>query len=292
VARLLAPFTPFVAEAMWRTLSAGVPGSPESVHLADYPEPDPAARDDQLERAMGAVRDIVSLGRTVRGDARVRVRQPLARAVVHLPGDPTELEPLLDQVSGELNVKQVGFAESAEALAGWRAKPSYRVLGPRLGERVKEVAAALEGDDGTVAAALARGEPATVETPSGSVRLAPEDVDLSQETTGGWGVAAEGGLTVALDLELTPDLAREGLARELVRLVQDARKGAGLEVTDRIELILEARGTLAEAIDAYRGWIAGEVLATRLELGPAGTVENAQRLDVVGHPVAIGLRKA
>ncbi len=292
VARLLAPFTPFVAEAMWRTLSAGVPGSPESVHLADYPEPDPAARDEQLERAMGAVRDIVSLGRTVRTDARVRVRQPLARAVVHLPGDPTELEPLLDQVSGELNVKQVEFAESAQALAGWRAKPSYRVLGPRLGERVKEVAAALEGDDGTVAAALARGEPATVETPSGSVRLAPEDVDLSQETTGGWGVAAEGGLTVALDLELTPELAREGLARELVRLVQDARKGAGLKVTDRIELILEARGPLAEAIDAYRGWIAGEVLATRLELGPAGTVEDAQRLDVQGHPVAIALRKA
>jgi len=97
---------------------------------------------------------------------------------------------------------------------------------------------------------------------------------------------------VALDLELTPELAREGLARELVRLVQDARKGAGLQVTDRIEVTLEARGPLAEAIDAHRGWIAGEVLATRLEVGPAGTVENAKRLDVEGHPVAIALRKA
>ncbi|MGH2765180.1 MAG: isoleucine--tRNA ligase [Actinomycetota bacterium] len=288
-ARLLAPFTPFVTETLWRTLNAGEEGAPESVHLADYPQPDPAARDVNLEAAMATARDIVSLGRTVRTDARIRVRQPLARAVVHFPGDPAGLEPLLSEVSQELNVKAVEFAESAEALAGWRAKPNYRVLGPRLGARVKEVAASLGADDGSLAAALARGEPVTVETPSGPVGLSPDDVDLSQDTIGGWGVASDGRLTVALDLDVTPDLEREGLAREVVRLVQDARKSAGLEVTDRIELRLDAEGPVAEAVDAHGEWIAGEVLAVRIERDDPG--EDADRREIDGHTVRLSLRK-
>jgi isoleucyl-tRNA synthetase len=290
---LLAPFTPFLAEAMWRTLAAGRDGQPESVHLAEYPRPDPHRRDEPLEEAMQAVRDIVSLGRTVRTDSKVRVRQPLARAVVHMPGDPAALHSLLDLIAQELNVKRVEFAESEEVLAGWRAKPNYRVLGPRLGPRVQEVAAALQEDDGSMAAALAHGERVTVEPPSGEVEIGPDDVDLSQETTRGWGVAAEGGLTVALDLEVGPDLAREGLAREVVRLVQDARKAAGLEVTDRIELRVEADGPPAEAVDAHERYIAGEVLAVQLDRGDASGLEGGfvQEHRVDGHRVAIALRR-
>jgi isoleucyl-tRNA synthetase len=289
VARLLAPVTPFVAEAVWRNLTGGTEGAPESVHLADYPEPDPAVRDEPLEAAMATARHIVTLGRTARTDARVRVRQPLARAVVHLPGDPSGLEPLLPDVAEELNVKAIELAEAAPALGGWQARPSYRVLGPRLGSRVKEVAAALEGDDGSLAAVLAAGRPVNIDTASGPVALAPEDVDLSQEATGGWGTASGGGVTVALDLEITPELAGEGLAREVVRLVQDARKEAGLHVTDRIELGIEADAPVAEAVETHHSWIAGEVLAVRIEVGP---VPEAEPREIDSHQVRVAVRRA
>jgi isoleucyl-tRNA synthetase len=292
LARLLAPFTPFIAEALWRNLAAGRNGHPESVHLADYPEAEPTAGDPELDRAMDAIRTIVSLGRTVRTDATVKVRQPLPRAVVHFPGERVLLEPLLGLVAEELNVREVSFAESAEALAGWRAKPNFRVLGPRLGPQVQDVARALATEDGSLASTLARGDPVTVETAQGSVDLRPEDVDLSQETAGGWGMAAAGGLTVALDLDVSPELLSEGLAREVVRLIQDARKAAGLEITDRIELTIEASGDAAEAIRAHRAWIAGEVLASGIDDGapPSGT--HVERHEVEGWPVVIGLRKA
>ena len=158
VATLLAPFTPFVSEALWQNLAAGRDGRPDSVHLADYPRPDEAARDAGLDDAMAAARAIVGLGRTVRVETKTRVRQPLAEAVVHYAGDHAAMTPLLDVVADELNVKRVAFAESAEELGGWRAKPNFKALGPTLGPRVKEVATALADDDGTLAGALARGE--------------------------------------------------------------------------------------------------------------------------------------
>ena len=241
VATLLAPFTPFVSEALWQNLAAGRDGRPDSVHLADYPHPDEAARDAGLDDAMAAARAIVGLGRTVRVETKTRVRQPLAEAVVHYAGDHAAMTPLLDVVADELNVKRVAFAESAEELGGWRAKPNFKALGPTLGPRVKEVATALADDDGTLAGALARGERVTVSLPSGDVDLGSDDVDLAQDVREGWGVASDGGLTVALDLDLDEDLRREGVARELVRVIQDARKDAGLDVSDRIQLGVAGR---------------------------------------------------
>ena len=288
LARLMAPFTPFITEAIWRNLAH----APESVHLADYPEADAAARDGELEAAMHIAREAVSLGRTVRTEAKVRVRQPLARAAIHVPGDPRALDPLVDLVAEELNVKEVAFTESTARLATWSAKPNFRALGPRLGPRVKEVARALEGDDGTLAGALAHGESVSVETSEGPVELSPEEVDLSQETTGGWGVAAEGGLTVALDLEITPELAREGIARELVRLVQDARKAAGLRVSDRIELGVEAEGEVAEALREHGDWVAGETLAVSLGAGKLEDADHDEARAIDGTPVRIYLKSS
>jgi isoleucyl-tRNA synthetase len=293
-AQLLAPFTPFVAEEIWRNLAAGRDGRPESVHLSDYPETDPSLVDDALDEAMQAARDIVELGRRVRNDARVKVRQPLRRALIHYRGDRAALEPLLSLVAQELNVREVVFSESAEELADWRARPNFRVLGPRLGPRVKDVNTALTGDDGGLAAALARGERVTVVVDGEELPLDPDDVNLVQETRAGWVAAAEGGLTVALDVEITPDLRLEGLARDVVRLVQDARKAAGLDVTDRIDLAIEASGEAADAVAAHRDWIAGEVLAVRLEDGAgedwAGARRESAELD--GVEVGITLRRA
>jgi isoleucyl-tRNA synthetase len=287
VARLLAPFTPFITEELWSNLAAGRDGAPESVHLADYPETDEAAIDPSLDQAMQAVREIVSLGRTVRTDTKTRVRQPLARAVVHYAGDHSALLPLLDLVAEELNVGSVEFAESAEQFGRWRAKPNFRVLGPRLGPGVKEVARVLSADDGALAGALARGD----RVEAGGVALGPEDVDLSQDVLEGWGVAAEGGITVALDLEITPELRLEGLAREVVRLVQDARKTAGLDVADRIELGLWSTGHIADAVRAHRDFIVGETLAVALT-DAVEDPEYAEDAEAEGSPVRITLRRA
>jgi isoleucyl-tRNA synthetase len=293
-AQLLAPFTPFLTEEIWRNLAAGREGRPESVHLSDYPEPDRSLVDDALDEAMQAARDIVELGRRVRNEARVKIRQPLRRAMVHYGGDRAALEQLFPLVAEELNVREVVFSESAEELAAWRARPNFRVLGPRLGPRVKELAEVLASDDGGRASALARGEPVTVEVDGEMVPLGPDDVELVQETRSGWGVAGAGGLTMALDLEVTPDLRLEGLARDLVRLVQDARKAAGLDVTDRIDLAIETSGEVAEALAAHREWIAGEVLAVRLETGAGEGWDGAwrERAELDGVAVGLTLRRA
>jgi isoleucyl-tRNA synthetase len=291
LARLLAPLTPFIAEAVWRRLAAGRGDASESVHLADYPEADPSLLDEPLERAMETARRVASLGRTVRTDGRIRVRQPLARAAVHVPGDAGALEPLVDLIAEELNVKRVDLTESHEVAGTWRAKPNYRALGPRLGPAVKEVASALAGDDGTLAGSLAGGGTVRLATPDGEVEVGPDDVELSRETRGGWRVAADGGITVALDLEITPDLAREGLAREVVRLVQDARKAAGLEVSDRIELAVDADDHVREALEAHRQWVAGEVLATRITFDGLGD-GHRERRDLDGREVTVAVRKA
>jgi isoleucyl-tRNA synthetase len=290
LSRLMAPFTPFITDAIWRNLSSD--GAPESVHLASYPEADATARDEVLENAMRIARDAVSLGRTVRTGAKVRVRQPLARAAIHVPGDPAALDPLVDLVAEELNVKEVTFAEAMHRLSRWSAKPNFRALGPRLGPRVKEVARVLASDDGGLATALAAGESVSVETSEGAVELSPEEVDLSQETSGGWGVAAEGGLTVALDLDVTPELAREGMARELVRLVQDARKAAGLRVSDRIALGVEADGEVAEALREHSEWIGGETLAVSVTEGKLEGDAHHESGAIEGTSVGIYLRTA
>ena len=290
VATLLAPFTPFTAEALWRNLAAGRNGAPDSVHLADYPAADHALRDPALDEAMAAARSIVGLGRTIRVETKTRVRQPLSEAVVHYAGDHAALAALLDVVADELNVKQVIFAESTEEFGRWHAKPNFKILGPRLGPRVKDLAGALGVDDGTIAGALARGESASVRLGDDEISLTADDVDLAQEVREGWGVASEGGLTVALDLELTDALRREGVARELVRLVQDARKAAGLDVSDRIQLGVQAGHAVGEALAAHREYVVGETLAVDLI---AGEVEGfRQEAAIEGEPVAVSLRKA
>ena len=291
LARLLAPFTPFVADALWANLAAGRAGQPESVHLSDYPLADPDAVDEELDAAMQTVREVVELGRRVRNDARVKVRQPLPRAVLHLPGDPAPLAPLAPLIADELNVKEVAFASSTDELAGWRAKPNYRVLGPRLGPRVKAVASALAGDDGSLAAALATGSTVSLEVDGEAVELGPEDVDLARETAGGWGIVSEGGLTVALDLEITPELRSEGLAREVVRVVQDARKAAGLDVADRIELSIESDGEVLQALRQHGDWVAAEVLAEKLRAEALPEAEHRSEVELEAGRVTVALRR-
>jgi isoleucyl-tRNA synthetase len=190
----------------------------------------------------------------------------------------------------ELNVRAVRFAESADELSGWRAKPNFRSLGPKLGPRVQEVAAALAADDGSLAARVARGETVSVELGGGPIELSPDDVELSRETTEGWGLASDGPVTVALELTLDDDLRLEGLARELVHHVQALRRSAGLDVSDRIQLGIETSGPVADALAAHRDRIASEVLATSIVDGSVAAATASEDVSVEGKTALITLR--
>jgi len=289
----MAPIAPFVSEAVYRNLVVGHdPSMPESVHLTDFPTADESLIDEGLDEAMATARAVVSLGRQVRTDTKVRVRQPLAHAAVHVSGDRERLRQLLPLIAEELNVKEVVFAESAEELSSWRAKPNFRTLGPALRTRVKEVAAALAGDDGTAASALARGEPAEVALPSGPLVLQPDDVELVQQSRAGWGSASDGTVTVALDLEPTEALRAEGVVRELVHHAQSLRKASGLEVTDRIVLGVEGEPEVWSALQAQRDLLASEILAVDIRPGPVENQIGQAEVRVDGREVRLTIRRA
>ncbi|HEY7477727.1 MAG TPA: isoleucine--tRNA ligase [Actinomycetota bacterium] len=293
VAGMLAPFMPFVSEALWRNLAAARDGRPDSVHLSWFPEVHEAAVDPGLDEAMAAARHLVELGRRVRVETKTRTRQPLAEAVVHTAERRGELDDLLPLIAEELNVRRVRFAGPDEAFGIWRAKPAFRTLGPRLGPRVKALAAALERDDGSLAGRLAAGATVEVAIDDGpQVAVGPEDVELLQEVLEGWGVASEGGVTVALELEVTAELRLEGIARELVRAIQDERKAAGLDVTDRIVLGIVATGEVAEALERHADVVAAETLATELVTDRTPPDAAARDVTVDGRGVTIGLRRA
>jgi isoleucyl-tRNA synthetase len=294
LAQLLAPFTPFVAEALWRTLAADRAGRPSSVHLSDFPEVQEHRIDPGLDAAMATARQVVELARRVRVESKVRTRQPLAEAIAQVPDRTADLDLLLPIVAEELNVHDVRFATSADPLGTWRAKPDFKVLGPRLGARVKALAAALEADaSGSVAGRLAGGEHVELTIDDGpAVTIGPDDVELARSALAGWGVASDGGVTVALELELTPALEREGLARELVRAAQDARKNAGLDVSDRIALGIDGDEVAREVVREWAAFIAGETLATDLVSGPIDGATHTEDVDVGGRAVRIELRRA
>ncbi len=293
LAQLLAPFTPFIAEVLWRNLAAGRDGAPDSVHLSDFPEVHETSVDPGLDTAMASARQVVELGRRVRVETKTKTRQPLLEAVIHLPGTHRGLDELFEVVAEELNVREVRLADDVGVFGRWRAKPDFKVLGERLGGRVQMLAETLAADDGGLAGRFAAGDQVTVTLADGwTVDLGPGDVELAQETLEGWGVASDGGVTVALELAITPELRREGLARDLIRLVQDARKTAGLAVSDRIVLGIETDGEVALAVVEHGATIAAETLAVELVTDPLPNPMRHEETAVDGTPVAISLRRA
>jgi isoleucyl-tRNA synthetase len=275
-AALLAPFIPFLADEIHLNLAGGALGLaseiPDSVHLRDYPEVDPALSDPELETAMAAVRLTVELGRAARAQAKAKVRQPLRRAVIVANDAEREaIEARAGLVTAELNVKELDFVSDEGELVSYTAKPNYRALGPRFGKRMPQVAAAVAAlDAGHVAEVLADGGEIGISIEGEEHTLGPDDVTLALQPLEGYEVEAEAGHAVALQLELDEELRREGLAREIVHAVQIARKDAGLEIVDRIDLSLGGDPGLLEAARAHEGYLTGEVLATSIAYDAAG----------------------
>ena len=295
IAKLLAPFCPFVADELYDNLD----GTLASVHLCDFPLGEALpTRERDLEEAMAIARETVRLGLGARGQAKIKVRQPLAEAVVVAAGrERAAIERLAEIVREELNVKRVRFVEGTEELGRYEVKANYRRLGPLFGKEMPLVAEAIAAlDPAQVAAAVregANGHPALGISVGGREHtLAPEDVILTMQAPDGYSVEREGAHAVALDLTIDEPLRREGRAREVVHAVQSARKSAGLAVEDRIELALSGDPALLAAAAAHRDHLVRETLAVELHLGEvAPEMEFSEQTEIDGLAIEIALRR-
>ncbi|MGI5321690.1 isoleucine--tRNA ligase [Actinomadura nitritigenes] len=281
--RLMAPMVPFITDHVWDVVRPE--GGPESVHLADWPAVDEDLLDADLTAQMALVRRLVELGRSARAASGVRTRQPLGRALVGAPGWTALPEQLRAQIAEELNVQAFEELSSIGGdLVEYEVKPNFRELGKRYAKDTPKVAKAVtSADPAALVHALRDTGAAEVDAEGvGAVGLSPGDVIVTERPRSGWAVESAAGETIALDLTVTAELRRAGLVREAVRLVQEARKAAGLDVTDRIELWWQAAGDdLAEALRAHGEEVGAEVLATSVTEGrPEGLT--AGRDDELG----------
>ena len=262
--RLIAPFMPFLAEAMYQNLVCSrEPDAPISVHMSEWPKAPDAWQDTALRQATEVVQDIVALGRAAREASQVRVRQPLARLLVRVPTDKAReaLQEHEQQVLEELNVKTLEFIAADAELVSYRIKPNLPRLGKRYGKQVPAIRQALaEADGAAIAAACVSGEGINLTVGKESITFEAEDLLVETESAKGYACAESGGQLVALDTTLDDVLIREGIAREIVRTVQDGRKQAGLEVSDRIRLHVDGSALVSEALTEHHEWIMNETL--------------------------------
>ena len=291
LSKLLAPYTPFVAEEMYQNLVRSVDAAaPESVHLCSWPVADAQAVDDAVSFDMAAARRVVEMGRAARNAAAVKTRQPLAEVVVALPeAERAAVERLEEVVLDELNAKRLRFAGDGSELVSYTVKPNLPVLGPRLGKRLGEVREALAAADGASLVAALRADGAvSLPLAGGEVLLTADDLLVETGSPEGYQVESDAGRVVALRTVLDDALREEGLVRELVHAVQLARKNAGLRIEDTIALTLDLPAELAAVLERHEPYVKHETLASALACGPAqGTHVETARVE--GREVGIGL---
>jgi isoleucyl-tRNA synthetase len=299
VAHLLAPYTPFLAETMYRNLVRTMdPDAAGSVHLRDWPVANEALIDRSLSRDIRAVVQTVSLGRAARMKANLKVRQPLARLLVHARDamEQDALMRLVEQIREELNVKAVEPLASGEEVVNYRVRPNLPVLGPKYGKQLGAIRAALAAmDPNDVARRAAAGVLVPV---ADDISLEPDELLVDAVEREGYAVMEGDGYTVALDTALTPALVREGMARDLVRAIQDARKAAGLDIADTINLWIDMDTENEDdtetriMLDEYRQYITGETLATQFTIGPVPESAATTRVVIGGVPLVIALERS
>ena len=313
VARLMAPFTPFLAEEMYQNLaltpqpplprgegeprSGGGEGVVDSVHLAPWPSFDPAMIDEGLIADTALLIEAVGLGRAARKQANLKVRQPLGELWLRVPTARVEgMRALEGELLDELNVKAVRYLDSTSTLVEYRFKPNLRVVGRKYGKQVPALTAALKELAGDAAKAAAQaheaGQSFTLHMDGAPLELQPDEVLVESSSPEGYAVAESNGVLVALDTTLTPELVAEGLARELVRNIQDARKSAGFEIADRVHVSLGGASDLLAAVVAqYGDYIRSETLASSLTLGDPAVGAHVETPELGGSTVALGVAR-
>jgi isoleucyl-tRNA synthetase len=295
--RLLAPFIPFTTEAMYQNLVRSVDeNAPASVHHTLYPDADAASLDRRLLDKMGLAITTASLGRSARSAADIKLRQPLAKARVNVGSQQQQddLQELADVLAEEINVKEIEVVSEVGELVNYVLLPNNRVLGPKFGKQFPQVRQALMAlDPAEAARTLQAGAPLTLEVAGETVTLAEDDVLVQTESRGGLAVASDKGVTVAVDTELTPVLVQEGFARDVVRQVNNMRKDAGLEISDRIELSYQgAAGDVAAALTSFAEYVQQETLTVNLQSGSLIDARYTQTVSIGDQDVTLQLRKA
>ena len=295
--RLFAPIVPFMAEKIYQNLvAARIEDAPSSVHHAPFPEADESLIDDSLSAHVEASLRLVSLARAARKESRLKVRQPLAELVV-VPGDGTErkaVELFRDHFLEELNVKRVTLQESADDLVTVTVEPNAKTIGPKFGRHTAEAREAIGRLDGkSVEQSLQVGERVTITIDGNETPIDPDDVTIKRSYGDDWAGAADGQTVVLLDKRLTPELANEGLARDIVRNVQNLRKEAGLEIDDRIRVgLVTESASLRSAIGAFGDYIRAETLAIEITPEPLGQTATRKDVKIGGEPLGLALTKA
>ncbi len=296
LSKLLAPITPFVTETMYQNLVRSVDNTaPESVHHCAWPQADGAAVDQDLLEQMAMARQIAGLGLGARGSVNIKVRQPLARALVHVgQGRSADLSPkLLDIVVDELNVKELTFVAEAGELVSYKLQPNFKLLGPKLGKQMPAVKQALENAEADkLVPQLENDEPITLTVDGQAIELGPEEVLIQTEPAEGLAVAADKIITVGIDVVITDELAAEGMAREVVRRIQNMRKDADFDISDKITVYYQTEGALHRVLRDWGDYIKNETLAVAIEhqLIPEAAFQRKEQVE--GLDVMLGVKKA
>ena len=271
VAMMAAPIAPFMMDQLYCDL---VPGA-ESVHFTLFPEADTSLIDTELEERMTLAQQATSLVLALRKKVNIPVRQPLSKVMIPVISEKVRarLDSVKEIILSEVNVKEMAFIADTTGIMTLRIKPNFKVLGKTYGARMKEIAAAFgtleQGEIASIQKAETAGQAYTLVLPGGEVVLQPGDYAISSEDMPGWLVASEGSLTVALDIEVTPELRREGLARELVNRIQNLRKSSGFEVTDRIVTdVYSDDPSLADSLSAFGDYVKAQTLSLSVSLHP------------------------
>ena len=285
IAKLIAPLMPFFSEKMYRELAQN---GTDSVHLESYPVADENLIEADLEVKMNAAITIVSLARTARTKSRLKIRQPLAEMTVVLPKDVKQaaIEELVDVISEEINIKNVSFSDNDAGLVTLTAKPNFKLLGPKLGKKIKSAKAAImELPDKTLREFMKSGS-LDLKIDGETFTLNSEELEIESIDKENYAVEADNGFTVAISTMLTDDLVLEGYARELVNKIQNMRKTADFQVTDRIKVGIESTDDIKKALDSFGDYIKTETLADDIAFNNSeGEVK--QEWDLNGQPATI-----
>ncbi len=291
VAKLMAPFAPFLAEELYRNLNGATKKEHlESVHLAMIPDVEEPAIDAQLEARMAKAQRIVSIVRAIRNKNNIKVRQPLRTVIIPVTGDADRqaIASMQEMILEEINVKEIQYVHDDAEIVHKTIKPNFKSLGPKHGKVVQPVAAAIRQFGPLEIRALEKEGSLVVAVNGIGITVTREDVDILHEDVKGWVAESANGITVALDIGLTDDLINEGFAREFVNRIQNLRKDSGFEVTDRIRIAYQAGGRLDAALKDRASYIQNETLA--VEFVPRESLQGEQ-VDINGEPCTIAVER-
>ncbi len=293
VARLMAPIAPFYSDKLFLDLN-GVTGSDksESVHVANFPVYDASKVDKQLEERMQLAQDISSMTLSLRKKENIKVRQPLKQIMVPILAEHEQenVEAVKNLIMSEVNVKEINFVDDSTGILVKRIKPDFKKLGPKCGKNMKTVAAQLQSLEQDQIAKLEKEGKYEIAVDGNVVVVEKGDVEILSEDIPGWLVANNGSITIALDVTITEELKREGVARELVNRVQNIRKSSGFEITDKINIEIENKKEIVEAVNDFKDYIASQVLAVNINV--VDTVANGTELDFDDFKVNVAVAKA